>query len=145
MQLAQYKGPPSGLKNKLGHWVVCLFTWSKYSHVELLIDGICYSSSFRDGGVRAKVIDQESLDAHFDLFPVVNAPTKETVLARFQSEVGKKYSWLGMLRTCPLLRCLPRRDENQRFCSDLVAYLLGASDPETFTPEDVLERYGEAL
>lgn len=141
MRLALYKGPATGAKNKLGHWVVCVATASKYSHVELMIDGVCYSSSFRDGGVRAKVIDAESLAAHFDLFDVKNPPDEATVLARFAAEKGKPYSWRGMLRVCPVLRWLPRRDSSERFCSDLVSYLLGATDPETFSPENVREKF----
>lgn len=141
-----YKGPASGLKNVLGHWLVCVLDTArqsikhgrlvlvKYSHVELQIDGTCYSSSFRDGGVRSKVISDLS---HFDLFPVT--VDKEAALDRFKWDEGKHYSWVGMLRV--LLPFLPRRDATQRFCSDEVAFMLGAADSETFSPYDVLDRY----
>lgn len=44
-------------KGKLYDKLVSYFTGAKFSHVELCIDNICYSSSNRDGGVRAKVIN----------------------------------------------------------------------------------------
>jgi hypothetical protein len=142
-RLAMYKGPARGIKNKLGHWLVCLLTWSKYSHVELEIAGACYSSSLRDGGVRAKVIPDLETSGHWDVFPV--EIDVQRALARFTTDRGKHYSWLGMLRVCPLLAWLPRRDATQRFCSDEVAWMCGADDPETFSPEDVLDAYVDSL
>lgn len=133
-----YKGPASGWKNKLGRLVVCAFTLSRYSHVELVIDGYGYSSSFMDGGVRRKMIDFSS--GHWDLYPAeVDVPR---ALARFAADKGKPYDWPGMLRVCPLLRWLPRSD-GSRFCSEMVAWMLGAEDPETYSPEDVLEGYAD--
>jgi hypothetical protein len=32
------------------------WTGSQYSHCELIVRGVCYSSTIRDGGVRAKVM-----------------------------------------------------------------------------------------
>jgi hypothetical protein len=140
--LAMYRGPATGLRNKIGHWAVCLFTISPYSHVELVIDGVCYSASFRDGGVRAKVIDDLETSGHFDLFPI--EIDRELALARFEADKGKPYDWLGMLRVFPFLQWLPRRDA-ARFCSEEVGWMLGAQDPETLSPEDVLERYFDML
>lgn len=153
--LCLYKGPAAGFKNILGHWLVCALdtinqsikrrriVLAIYSHVELQIDGVCYSSSFRDhtpltpnGGVRSKVITDFS---RFDLYPCT--VDKEAALARFKADEGKHYSWVAMLRVCPLLRWLPRRDATQRFCSDEVAFMLGVQDPETLSPQDVLERF----
>ena len=47
VQLALYKGRGT-LFNALIRW----WTRSPYSHCELVINGTCYSSSIRDGGVR---------------------------------------------------------------------------------------------
>lgn len=51
MQLALYKAP--------GAWYDKLVRVA-YSHCELVIDGVCYSSSPRDNGVRSKAIDLHS-------------------------------------------------------------------------------------
>jgi hypothetical protein len=47
-------------KGKLYDKLVSFFTGAKYSHMELCLDNICYSSSNRDGGVRSKVINLNS-------------------------------------------------------------------------------------
>lgn len=60
VQIAFYRGPPRRWLHKLSHWLICLFTLSRYSHCELVIDGVCWSSSARDGGVRAGVQSLET-------------------------------------------------------------------------------------
>lgn len=142
-RLCMYKGPASGLKNKLGELIVCLATRSRYSHVELEINGVCYSSSFRDGGVRAARIPDLETSGHWDLYPLALTHDEEGLAVdrfKFDYFAKKPYDWLGMLRVCRWLRWLPRRD-GARFCSEEVAYMLGAPDPETMSPQDVLERY----
>ena len=57
MKVALYKGPAKDWRHKVAHWAVCVATRSPYSHCELVIDGVCWSASARDGGVRGKVID----------------------------------------------------------------------------------------
>lgn len=130
MQLALYKGPPTKPLFWLGEGFIRLCTLSKYSHCELVINGVCYSSSYRDGGVRAKFIDLNS--GKWDLLPVDG--DEKLAIARFAADKGKRYDWLGMLRVCPLLRWLPRND-SKRFCSEMVAWMLGTEDPERFSPE----------
>jgi hypothetical protein len=137
-QLAMYKGPATGWRNKLGHWAVCFFTASRYGHIELVIDGVCYSASFRDGGVRAKVIADLETSGHWDLFRI--SADRDLALARFGADGPKPYDWLGMLRVFPLLRWLPRID-GKRFCSEEVAWMLGHADPETLSPAAVLRKY----
>lgn len=135
MQLAFYKGPPADLAHRIAHWCTCIFTLSRYSHVELVIDGVCYTSSARDGGVRAKRIDLES--GHWD---VVTLPAdfrdEAKALAWFRSHLGQRYDWLGVFRFAPFLRWLPHRPR-QWFCSEAVAAALGFPDPETWTPADL--------
>lgn len=66
--LALYKGPPAPLWRKVGHYAIRLWTWSRWSHAELVIDGWCYSASVMDGGVRRKQIDLDS--GHWDIVPI---------------------------------------------------------------------------
>lgn len=133
MQLALYKGPPTEWRHKLAHWAICALTSSRYSHVELVIDGICWSSSYRDGGVRAARINLAS--GHWDLFPIQGDTA--AALRWFRAHQGEAYDWAGLLRVSPLLRWLPRRP-HKRFCSEAVAAALGHPDPETQSPQDVL-------
>ena len=65
-KIAFYKGPPTPLWRKVGHYAIRLWTWSRWSHAELVIDGVCWSASARDGGVRQKQIDLTS--GRWDVF-----------------------------------------------------------------------------
>ena len=59
VKIAMYKGRKR-VFNRLVSW----WTRGPYSHTELVIDGVCYSSSFLDKGVRKKAIelDPENTD-----------------------------------------------------------------------------------
>jgi hypothetical protein len=134
MKLALYKGPADGLLNKIGHAAVCLFTRSKYSHIELLIGGVCWTSSNRDGGVRGKVIDLYS--GKWDLFEIEGDEAK--ALAWFAQHEQENYDWAGVLRFA--FGFLPNRT-NQWFCSEAVAAALGLDNPDQYTPQSLLERF----
>lgn len=138
MQLAMYKGPAKSVWQKLVHWVVCLCTWSPYSHVELVIDGKCYSASDRDGGVRGKVIDLAS--GHWDVAELASAyqQRKAQALAWFRDHDGENYDWLGVARLFLLLRWLPVRKKHH-FCSKAIAAALGVPDPEDLSPHALLD------
>lgn len=149
--VCMYKGPvarpPKGspaaawrafVLNTLGHWLVCALTLSRYSHIELEISGTCYSASFRDGGVRSRVILDLATSGRWALFPL--QVDEAAALAQFTKDRGKPYDWVGTLRVCPAFRWMRRRD-GARFCSEEVAAMLGATDPETFSPRAVLQRY----
>lgn len=142
-ELAMYRGPATGWKNKLGHWGICLLTISPYSHVELVIDGVCYSSSYRDGGVRAKIVPDLRTSGHFDLFPI--QIDTAAALARFYADAGKPYDWVGLWRVSWLFRWL-RPSTEKRFCSEEVIWMaLGVNDPETFSPKDVLAALSDLI
>lgn len=128
MQIAFYKGPAKGLVNKLGRLLVCVGTLSRYSHCELVIQGVCYSASARDGGVRAKQIDLRS--GHWDVLPVLGADA-DAALAWFEAHRGQPYDWVGVLRFA--LPFLPQR-QGKWFCSEAVAAALGHTDTAGVTP-----------
>lgn len=134
MQIAFYKGPATGITNKLGRLLVCIGTLSRYSHCELVIQGVCYSASARDGGVRSKVIDLAS--GHWD---VVDVPGDEAAaLAWFCAHMGEAYDWMGVLRfALPFLRQRP----GKWFCSEAVAEALGVADSAGVSPGDLWEVY----
>lgn len=123
--IALYKGPAKGWWNRFRDSLVKLWTWSKYSHIELVIDGVCYSSSPRDGGVRAKKIDIYS--GRWDLFPL-DKEKLENSLARewFQVHMEENYDWMGIVRF--VFPFIPHRS-NQWFCFEAVAAALGLPKP----------------
>lgn len=96
-QLALYKGPPGPLWRKVGHYAIRLWTWSKWSHAELVIDGWCYSASVMDGGVRRKQIDLDS--GHWDIVPIELSESKiADALAWFLLHEGDKYDFRNIIR-----------------------------------------------
>jgi hypothetical protein len=132
MHLALYKGPAPGLLHKIGHWAVCTFTGSPYSHCELVIDGACWTASSRDGGVRRKVINLQS--GHWDVVPITG--DVESALAWFRAHEGQPYDWAGVLRFG--LPFLPQ-GRRQWFCSEAVAASLGLPRSHSFTPQSLAD------
>lgn len=135
MKLAFYKGPPTdSLRHKLGHWLVCVGTGSHYSHVELVIGDVCWSSSYMDGGVRAKRIDLTS--GKWDVMDIEGDEQK--ALAWFTQHQGEHYDWPGVLRfVLPFIEDKP----GEYFCSEAVAAALGIESPNRITPQDLFSYY----
>jgi hypothetical protein len=133
MQLAMYKGPAKGFLNNLAHYAICIFDFSKYSHCELVIHGKCYSSSFRDGGVREKTINLN--DGHWDLYSI-NGASQWIALDWFYKNKGKKYDWRGIIRfMLPFVKQKP----NEFFCCEAVMAMLGVYEgTEDMWPSEVL-------
>lgn len=129
MKLALYRGPASDLAHRIAHWAVCAFTGSPYSHCELVIDGVCWTSSTRDGGVRGKAIDLYS--GRWDVIDLGAGYDAGAARAWFRAREGQRYDWAGVFRFA--LPFLPQRSR-QWFCSEACAAALGLPRPHTFTP-----------
>lgn len=127
MQLAFYKARRGGWKGLFDR-AVRWWTSGPYSHVELVLaDGTCWSSSNRDGGVRAKWINLTP--RHWDILPV--AGDERAALAFFEQHQGAKYDFLGLFGF--ILR--PYRGDTRRwFCSEICAVALGYPDGWRFDP-----------
>lgn len=134
MQLAFYRGPAADKWHQLAHRAICLFTGSKYSHVELVINGTCCSSSARDGGVRIKQIDLTS--GKWDVVTI--SGNEGDAWDWFVEMTGQKYDYAGVARF--ILPFLPARSK-QWFCSEAVAAALGLADPDLYTPGMLAERF----
>ena len=107
-------------------------TKGSYSHceiVEKLPDGTyrCFSSSYRDGGVRSKIL---SLDS--DSWDLVDAPylTAEAVEEVKRKTVGLKYDLVGAVGVVILSPDRPHK----WFCSELAAEVIGLKEPWRFSP-----------
>ena len=116
-------------------YVIAAWTRSAFSHCELVVDGWCYSSSIRDGGVRRKQIDLTQ--PHWTVIDIDADPAK--VLALFERTAGEPYGWLDLL-TQQVLR-LPVSSAGW-FCSEWCAKALGLTDPEIWSPGMLARHYG---
>jgi len=130
MKLALYKGPATGRLPKLAHSLICWWTGSIYSHVEIVINGVCYSASNYEGRVRSKVINLDS--GHWDVVEI--AGDELSVSNWFARHDGQKYDWAGIARF--VLPFLPSRDD-QWFCSEACAEALGMSDSWGRSPQSL--------
>ena len=135
LQLALYKGPPSSIVHNISHYITRLGTWSKYSHAELVIDGNCYSSSARDGGVRGKHINLSS--GHWDVFDIcVSKQIKAKALAWFIEHDGDPYDYRNIVRyVLPFIG----HNKNHWVCYEAVGAALGIKRPHMLTAEKLLE------
>ena len=133
--LALYKG-----KGKIGNAITRWWTGSQYSHCELFVNGVCYSSSLMDGGVRAKVIDIHS--GNWDLLPLERVDAGQ-VQDFFELTKGKAYDWLGLFRAQLFNR--GKRDGSKYFCSEWCAAAVGIPVPEMYSPRGLGELAGYLL
>lgn len=122
-QLAFYKG-----KGDLTDKAIRLWTDSKYSHVELIIDGIWYSTSPRDLCVRAKRIVANA--EHWDFVDV--EIDRLSVEALYTNTKGAKYDWLGII----LSQFLPLDIHSRKrwFCSEWCCEALKIKDSNKYSP-----------
>lgn len=122
MKLAFYKG-----KGKFQDKVVKLATLSIYSHVELVLeDGMCVSSSKRDGGVRMKKIE---MGEHWDVFELKPKYNEEAIRYWFQINDEDTYDWWGAV-ACGF--GVGWYSDDKKYCSQVVASMLGL--PTRITP-----------
>lgn len=134
MKIAFYKGPPSGMVHYISHYLTRFWTMSKYSHAELVIDGICYSSSARDGGVRAKEIDLNS--GRWDVFHISNDNIlKNKALLWFNEHNGDSYDYRNIVRfIIPFIG----HNKNHWVCFESIGAALGIKEPHKLDADDLL-------
>ena len=124
VQLALYKG-----KGRIGNALIRAWTGSPYSHCELVVNGVAYSSSIRDGGVRAKPIEFDSQNWDFIDLPEEFGPR---VRAYYGITVGQRYGWLDLLTGQVFNRA--KDDPSAAFCSEWCAAALGLPNATIFSP-----------
>jgi len=117
--------------------VIAWWTNGDYSHVELIIDDSMYSTSPRDGKVRAK---KHTPDNNWDYINIDNINT-DVVFDFFMMTQDKKYDWLGIFGFV-----IPTKDRtNHWFCSEWVSNALKISgckklftkNPSKLSPNDL--------
>jgi hypothetical protein len=134
IQIAMYRGPATKVPHKLSHALIKWWFKSPYSHSELVIGGVCWTASYRDGGVRAKVIDLH--DGKWDLFPVP-AHKRDAALAFLQQEKGKPYDQAGVVSY--VLRFV-KHNPNKWFCFEICARALGYEGrADRISPQELVD------
>lgn len=120
--------------------IIRLVTRSQYSHVEIIEDldsykifcgekqHKCWSSSPRDGGVRAKYIHLDG-----DHWDIVEVPWHRGKVEHFFFDYRHAhYDWFGIL-FCQFFN-LQRQDPLSWFCSEICGAALGLTRPERNSP-----------
>lgn len=133
VRLALYKAPGDFYDKAIRLW-----TRSAYSHCELVLpDGRFVSSSPRDGGVRAKQIEQDGAVWDFLPVPWVNSAAVESFL---KQEAGAGYDWAGIVGS----QLLPLGIQSARrwFCSEYCGAVLGLDTPARYSPGGLAELVG---
>lgn len=113
--LACYHGRAKKLSHRLCDGITKFFTRGKYSHCEIAVHLYsnrykCYSSSYRDGGVRVKVMTLDT--AKWDLIPLDVSPKQ--IEQYFGATRGAGYDLIGALGCVAGLRQHPTK----YFCSE---------------------------
>ena len=123
---------------KIGDKVVGIA--SVFSHVELEINGVCYSSSNRDKGVRSKVIDTSNAQKwlSFDLKKDID---ENICLGYFKSVEGQQYDWLNIFFSQIIKLNIQSR--NKQICSEFVANCLGLENAHKYSPESLFYKLKE--
>lgn len=134
--IAFYRGRSSrSALSRVKDWIVRAVTRSDWSHCEIAVGPLCYdakteftcySSSFRDGGVRAKKMPLPS-----DKWTLIeiDAPLRD-VSDFYSRHAGKKYDVAGVLGFLLFLR----ENREKMFCSEFCAEFLRLNDAWRYSP-----------
>jgi hypothetical protein len=125
-KLAFYKGPGNIVDRAIRLW-----TRSKYSHVELVIEDMWYSTSPREMEVKARRILAK--EANWDYVEV--DVDELSVASLYAATKGAKYDWTGIV----LSQFLPLDIHSRKrfFCSEWCAEALNLADSNKYSPEDL--------
>lgn len=116
MRIAFYKAKNGTWQDKS----ISLVTGSQYSHCELVFsDGMCASSSARDGGVRMKHID---LGEKWDVYTLLGKYDEDVIRYWFETHKDNKYNWLGAIGS---VVDVDIGNEDKKFCSYCCALMVG--------------------
>ena len=128
MKIAFYKGRSTPY-DKLVQW----WTKSPYSHAELILEDLgggfylSGSASFRDSGVREKVIYFRP-----DRWDILEIEVKDEAFSKawFRTNYGAKYDLWGQLGVIGPVKDNPKK----YWCSEAIAAALQLVDPNKYAP-----------
>lgn len=123
---------PRTLGYRLFDTLVKVLTLGEYSHCEIAIKSAskyrCYSSSWRDGGVRVKRMSLP--EDTWDLIDISHLVTEEEIMRFFEMTKGTEYDIIGLLS--PLIGHFHSR--RRWFCSEWCAAAIGFDRPHKLSP-----------
>lgn len=117
--------------------IIQWWTSSEYSHCELVVDGVSYSSSVMDGGVRGKVIRMAEDKWDFLELPWADS---EKIKNYLRETDHHKYGWAGLVMS--QLFNMNRSGGKSQFCSQWCAAALSLPSPASYSPETLSELCG---
>lgn len=124
-----------GWHSRLVEW----FTWSDYSHVDLVLPSGNLLGAL-PGGVAVRAPDQPVRQALFEV------QACDEVLALAVGQIGKPYDWAGVFGIALRHKLGVWREDDSWWCSELIAWcferagfpLLRGDDFSSITPRDLL-------
>ena len=129
-------------RNGTFNWLIRVKTWSRFSHVEVAVDGSNVFASRNGEGVGLYSVDGKGMA--LVLRPRESSFNVDEALrwARFSNVVGQGYDWLGLLNFT--YARLASRENGKMFCSEAATRFLrmGGLDPfpgadaDTIAPRD---------
>lgn len=114
---------------RIGARFIQWWTGSTYSHCELVVDGVCYSSSVMDKGVRAKAIELEPTKWDVIELPWADA---QRIVRYFKETDSNTYGWISLMFSQMFNR--NQTDKSSQFCSEWCAAALGIPNPAMYSP-----------
>lgn len=128
----------------IGSATIRHFTWSPYSHVDLVLPNGLLLGARATRGV-ALYSPHEVENSRVAAYSVATNPRQqEAILRAARTQIGKPYDWGGVLGLA--LRSRRWQDDDSWFCSELVTWafeqagvpLLRTADAWRITPRDLL-------
>lgn len=109
--------------------VICWWTGSIYSHCELVVDGMCYSSSAMDKGVRCKQIELDP-----EKWDIIDLPWADPQYVKdyFARTDGDTYGWLSLYTSQLFNRNIPI--PGTQMCSEWCANALRLPNAVVHSP-----------
>jgi hypothetical protein len=122
--LAFYKGRPNSFINRIASTSIRWWTFSNYSHVELVdtikvnpSSWIWYAAEPFANGVKKSSMEYKTTD--WDLYSLNHKYQKRNAIEFFISQLNKSYDYQGLIFT--QIFNIQKHDHKKWFCSEIVA------------------------
>jgi hypothetical protein len=135
VQVAFYVG-----SNSLLDSIVNAATFSRITHCEVVVSGLCYSATARDGFVRSRNIN---LNRNWIL---ISASTNsEFVIDFYKKTAGMPYDWIGAVLPVFLHGNVCADQKRKWHCAQWCAHAIGLKNPEKFKPKTLFEYLSNSI
>ena len=123
--------------------IIALWTMGKYSHCEIELNGVCYSTSSQRGGVYQRNFN-EDYTKNFDIIDLsALSPTfsdcshyhKHYVKEFYQQTINSKYDWIGLIFNFLFSKEI---ENNKYYCSEWCSLVIR----KTFDLHDSITVHG---